>query len=174
MVHPVSGELPEDGLVHRILYEAYIAECNDAMAAMYGLSSGKELRGKRWAELAPPDDPHNIELTRRYVRSGFRVLDHESREVDIHGNPKIFLNSMIGTVENGMLVRTWGIQRDITEKVKLEESRKLAEEALRRNVARLVAVTEELRLAKEKVAEEKLYFDDTIDTELGLEVITAC
>jgi hypothetical protein len=68
--------------------------------------------------MLPPEDPHNIELTRQYIRSGFRVLDRESHEVDIHGNPKVFLNSMIGIVENGMLVRTWGIQRDVTEKVK--------------------------------------------------------
>jgi PAS domain S-box-containing protein len=164
---PVSVDLSEDELVHRILYESYIAECNDAMAAMYGLTSGEELRGKRWAELVPPEDPHNIELTRQYIRSGFRVLDHESREVDIYGNPKVFLNSMIGTVENGMLVRTWGIQRDITEKVKLEESRQKVEEALRRNVAQLEKVTEELRVAKDKLAEEKLYLEETIDTELG-------
>jgi len=128
---PVSIDLPEDELIHRILNDAYIAECNDAMAAMYGLTSGEELRGKRWREMVPPEDPYNIELTRHYIRSGFRVLDRESHEIDIYGNPKVFLNSMIGTVENGMLVRTWGIQRDITEKVKLEESRQKAEKALR-------------------------------------------
>jgi len=66
-----------------------------------------------------------------------------------------------------MLVRTWGIQREITETVKLEESRRKAEEALRQNVAELQGVTEELRLAKEKLAEEKLYLEEAIDTELG-------
>jgi PAS domain S-box-containing protein len=164
---PVSIDLPEEELVRRILYEAHIAESNDGLAAMYGLKSGEELRGKRWREMVPPEDPQNIELTRQFVRSGFRVLDRESHEVDIHGNRKVFLNSMIGTVENGMLVRTWGIQRDITEKVKLEESRQKAEEALRQNVARLQEVTEELRVAKDKLAEEKLYLEETIDTELG-------
>jgi len=164
---PVSVDLPEDELVHRILYDACIAECNDALAAMYGLTSGEELRGKCWRELVPPEDPQNIDLTRQFVRSGFRVLDHESREVDVHGNPKVFLNSMIGIVENGMLVRTWGIQRDITEKVKSEESRQKAEEALRQNVAQLQEVTEELRVAKEKLAEEKLYLEESIDAELG-------
>jgi formate hydrogenlyase transcriptional activator len=74
---------------------------------------------------------------------------------------------MIGTVESGKLVRVWGIQRDITEKVKLEESRRKAEEALRENVAQLREVTEELRLAKEKLSEEKLYLEQAIDTELG-------
>jgi PAS domain S-box-containing protein len=164
---PVSINLSEDELVHHILFDSYLGECNDAMARMYGLQSGKELVGKRLTEMVVPDDPNNIELTREYIRSGFRVLERESHEVDVHGNPKIFLNSMIGTVENGMLVRTWGIQRDITEKVRLEEARRKAEESLRQNVAQLQQVTEELRLATEKLAEEKLYLEETIDTELG-------
>ncbi|MGA8271903.1 MAG: PAS domain S-box protein [Candidatus Sulfotelmatobacter sp.] len=164
---PVLINLPEDELVHHILHDSYMAECNDAMARMYGLNSGQEFVGKRLTELLPPDDPRNIELTREYIRSGFRVLDRESHEIDIHGNPKVFLNSMIGIVENGMLVRTWGIQRDVTETTKLEESRRQAEQALHQNVAQLRAVTEELREAKEKLSEEKIYLEQTIDTELG-------
>jgi formate hydrogenlyase transcriptional activator len=164
---PVPIDLPEEEIVHRILYDAYIVECNDAMAAMYGVKSGKELHRRPWREMLPPEDPRNIEMTRQYVRSGFRLLEHESHEVDIHGNPKVFLNSQIGTVENGMLVRTWGIQRDITEKAKAEEDRRRAEEALRQNVVQLQKVTEDLRVAQEKLAEEKLYLEESIDTELG-------
>jgi formate hydrogenlyase transcriptional activator len=164
---PVPIGLPEDQLVHHLLYDTYLAECNDAMAAMYGLTSAQELRGKRLTELLPPEDPSNIELARQYVRSGFRVLERESREVDIHGKPKVFLNSLIGTVEKGMLVRTWGVQRDVTETVKLEQGRRKAEEALRQNVAQLEEVKEELRLVNEKLSEEKLYLEQAIDTELG-------
>jgi len=164
---PIPIDLPEDELIYRILHDSYLVECNDAMAAMYGLKSADELRGKRLTEMLVADDPHNIELTRHYIRSGFRVLDRESHEIDIHGNPKVFVNSLIGSVENGMLVRTWGIQRDVTAKVKLEEFRQQAEEALRRNVVQLEGVTEELRLAKEKLSEEKLYLEQAIDTELG-------
>jgi PAS domain S-box-containing protein len=133
---PVSINLPEDELVRHILHDSYLAECNDALARMYGLASGKEFVGRRLTEMVLPEDPHNIELTREYIRSAFRVLDRESHEIDIHGNPKVFLNSMIGTVENGMLVRTWGIQRDVTEKARLEESRRKAEEALRESEQR--------------------------------------
>ena len=164
---PVSIDLPEDELIHHILNDSYIVECNDALAAMYGLTSRKELQGKHWTEMMPPGDPQNIEMNRQFIRSGFRLLEHESHEIDIHGNPKVFLNSMIGTVENGMLLRTWGIQRDVTEKVKLEEYRRKADEALRDNVARLQEVGEELRVAKEKLSEEKLYLEETIDNELG-------
>ncbi len=133
---PLPVDLPEDELVRHILHDSYLAECNDALARMYGLASSRDFIGKRLAEVVPPDDPQNIALTREFIRSGFRVLERESHEVDFHGNPKVFLNSMIGTVENQMLVRTWGIQRDVTEKVKLEEARRKAEDALRQSEQR--------------------------------------
>jgi PAS domain S-box-containing protein len=44
---------------------------------------------------------------------------------------------------------------------------RMAGEALRQNVARLQAVTEELRQAKEKLSEEKIYLEQAIDAELG-------
>jgi PAS domain S-box-containing protein len=127
---PLSIDLPEDELVHHIMHDSYMAECNDAMARMYGFTAGRELIRKRLTEMLIADDPRNIEMTREYIRSGFKLMDHESHEVDIHGDPKVFRNSMIGIVENGKLVRTWGIQRDVTEQVRLEEARSTAEKAL--------------------------------------------
>jgi formate hydrogenlyase transcriptional activator len=167
METPASIDLPEDELVRRINDGSSIAEGNDALAAMYGFTSGEQLRGKPWRELAPPEDAHNIELTRQFVRGGFRVLDHESREFDIQGNPKVFLISQVGTIKDGMLVGTWGIQRDITDRVKWEEARLQAEEDLRRTVRELSKVTAELGQAKEKLSEEKLYLEEAIGTELG-------
>jgi PAS domain S-box-containing protein len=164
---PIPIDLPEDELVQRILHDTYVAECNDAMAAMYGLTSAGELRGMRLTGMVVADDPRNIELTRQFIRSGFRLVEHESHEVDRYGNPKVVLNSMIGTVENGTLVRIWGIQRDITGKVELEESRRKAEDDLRASVSQLRQVTAELALAQEKLSEEKLYLEHAIDTELG-------
>jgi formate hydrogenlyase transcriptional activator len=163
----IPVDLPEDEFIHRFLRSTVMVECNNAMAAMYGFASWEELRGRPMAERVLPEDPRNIEMARAFIRSGFRFVEHESREVDRYGNPKTFTNSMVGTVEDGRLVRIRGIQRDITEKVKLEQSRQQAEEALRRNLARLQEVTEELRQAKEKLSEEKLYLEESIDTELG-------
>jgi len=60
--------------------------------------------------------------------------------------------------EQGVLIS--GAIRDVTE-------RKQAEEALRQNVAQLQEDMDELRAAKEKVSEEKLYLEQAIDTELG-------
>jgi PAS domain S-box-containing protein len=164
---PVSIDLPEDELIRHILYDSYMAECNDAMVKMYGFESKQEFVGKRLTELLPPDDPRNIELTREFIRSGFSVLERESHEIDVHGNPKVFLNSMIGIVENRAIVRTWGIQRDVTEKVKLEEARRKVEEDLRNTVRQLSDATAQLSQAKEKLLEEKIYLEEAIGTELG-------
>jgi len=139
---PIPIDLPEDEVVRRILYGSYLAECNDAIAKMYG-ATVQDLIGKRLTETLDPTDPHNIELTREYVRSGFRVLERESHEVDIHGNPKAFRNSMIGIVENGKLVRTWGIQRDVTEQVRLEQARNKATAALRESEAHFRILVEQ-------------------------------
>lgn len=133
---PVAIDLPEEELIHHILHDSYMAECNQAMAQMYGLEAPEDFLGKRLADLLVVDDPHNIELAREYVRNGFRVLERESHEQDVNGNPKIFLNSMFGIVENGKLLRTWGIQRDITERLKAEEARHQAEEARRESEER--------------------------------------
>jgi PAS domain S-box-containing protein len=129
---PIPIDLPENELIHHILHRSYLANCNDAHARMYGLNSVQEFIGKRLTESVDPTDPRNLELTREFVRSGFRVLEKESHEIDVHGNPKIFLNSMIGIVENGQLLRTWGIQRDITERRQAEQAAQKAQAELAR------------------------------------------
>ena len=112
---PMPVDLPEEEQIQRIIRESYVADCNDSQARMYGLNSAQDLIGKRLAEMVPPDDPENIELTRAFIRSGYRVLQRKSYELDAQGNAKVFLNSMTGVVVEGKLVLTWGVQSNITE-----------------------------------------------------------
>src|SRR5579864_1821048 len=133
---PIPIDLPEEELAQRILHDSYLAECNDAIVKMYGLNSAQDLLGRRLTEFVDPADRVNVELTREYIRSGFRVLERESHETDVNGNEKVFCNSMIGIVEDGKLVRTWGIQRDVTEQAKSEHARREAEQALRKSEER--------------------------------------
>ena len=138
---PIPVDLPEDEQVQRILHESYMAECNDALARMYGMSP-TDFVGKRLTETLDAENPINIELTRDYIRGGYRVVDRESHEVDPQGNPKVFLNSMIGIVEDNMLLRTWGIQRDITDRRQAEQARVHAEQALRESEQRFRLATQ--------------------------------
>jgi len=118
---PVPISLPEEELIDRLYAGARIAECNDAMARMYGFDEATQLVGTRLADLHNVTDPTNREQIRAFLRAGYRVSDSETREHDREGRPRVFLNNVVGFIENGHLVRVWGTQRDVTEQRHLEE-----------------------------------------------------
>jgi PAS domain S-box-containing protein len=111
---PVEAGLPEDEQLERFYRHGYLAECNDAMARMYGLSGAGEIVGARLGDLLPPQ-PHNLDYLRAFVRSGYRLTDAETLEPDREGRERRFLNNLVGVVEAGRLLRAWGTQRDVTE-----------------------------------------------------------
>ena len=109
---PVPIDLPEEEQIARFYRDGYLAECNDAMARMYGYREARELVGRRLDELLVPTDPANQEYLLAFVRSGYRVTDGESHERDRDGNIKYFLNNLIGIVEHDQILRAWGTQRE--------------------------------------------------------------
>jgi PAS domain S-box-containing protein len=92
----------------------WLAECNDAMARMYGYSRAEEIVGARLPDLLIETDPANTAFIGAFMESGFRLEDVESHEKDRHGGDKYFVNSLVGIVEDGQLVGAWGTQRDVT------------------------------------------------------------
>jgi PAS domain S-box-containing protein len=128
---PVPVDLPEDEQIEGFYRGGILAECNAAMAAMYGAAGIEELIGASLRDLLPRSDPRNIEYLRAFIRSRYRLIDAVSHERDVHGNEKVFLNSLLGFVEDGHLVRAWGVQRDITEQKRAEAKLAESEERLR-------------------------------------------
>jgi len=123
MAEPVQVNLPVDEQIERFYQSAFLAECNQAMARMYGYELSEEIIGARLGDLLVREDQSNIEYLRAFVNSNYRLEDAESHELDRDGNPKFFLNNLIGIVENGFLTRAWGTQRDITERKEIERSK---------------------------------------------------
>jgi PAS domain S-box-containing protein len=121
MAEPMPVDLPVDDQVRRFFDGSYLSDCNVVMARMYGYAKREELLGARLVELLPPDDPRNTEYLRAFVRSGYRLTDAESHETDRHGGRKVFLNNLTGVVRDGHLIRTWGTQRDVTDRRNLED-----------------------------------------------------
>ena len=169
LTEPVPIDLPVEEQVDLFYERAVLAECNLPMARMYGLGSEKEILGARLGQLLPSADTHNVKYLRTFVQSGYRLTGAESHELDAEGKPKVFLNNLVGVVENGRLVRVWGTQLDITERKRLEEElRRRAEELVaadRRKDQFLAMLAHELRnpLAPIRNAVELMRQVETVD-----------
>jgi PAS domain S-box-containing protein len=124
---PISIHLPVDEQV-TLGINGRIAECNDSLARMYGFQSASELVGRRMSEFMSVDDSVNRASLGALIANGYRISEAESRGLDVNGNPRIFRNSIVGIVENEKLVRIWGVQRDVTERVQLEEQLRTKQE----------------------------------------------
>src|SRR5215213_9450274 len=93
---PVPTDLPEDEQIERYYRHGYLAECNDAMARMYGFERAAEITGARLGDFVVRDEPGNVEYLRAFIRSGYRLTDAESVEADRAGRLRHFLNNLVG------------------------------------------------------------------------------
>jgi hypothetical protein len=112
---PLDITLPEDEQVEHLYLYSVLAECNDAFARMYGFRAAADVIGTRLVVFLPPSKPENVAYLRSFIRSGYRLEDAESHEIDRYGNAKYFVNNLVGIFERGQLVGAWGTQRDVTE-----------------------------------------------------------
>jgi PAS domain-containing protein len=119
---PLDITLPEDEQVEHLYMYSVLAECNDAFARMYGFRAAGDVVGTRLVVFLPPSNAENVAYLRSFIRSGYRLEDAESHEIDRYGHSKHFVNNLVGIFERGQLVGAWGTQRDVTEQKRSAES----------------------------------------------------
>jgi PAS domain-containing protein len=106
---PIDVSLPEAGQIEMISRYAYLAECNDAGARLLGLASAEDAMGIRHDDIVPSGDPRNVEHLKRFIRSGYRLANDESFVRAKEGNIRRIYSKLNGVVEDGRLVRAWGV-----------------------------------------------------------------
>jgi two-component system, cell cycle sensor histidine kinase and response regulator CckA len=117
---PMTDTADEGEQIGHILRHAYVAQCNDTMAKVYGFQHAVEMHGKPLRELLQASGGNSREQIRTFIRSGYRILNAESTWVDGAGTNRYSTHNIMGIVENGRLVRAWGTHRDITEQKEAE------------------------------------------------------
>jgi PAS domain S-box-containing protein len=125
-----------DEQMRHLAQEGYVAECNDAMARLYGLPSASELVGLTFHQIRALRTPvTSTENTRAFVASGFQAARWEANWIDRNGASRWSSNGVMGIVEEGRLIRVWATQQDITQQ-------KAAEEGLRHALSLVRATLE--------------------------------
>lgn len=139
MEEPVDINLPENELTQKIYESAFIAECNESMAKMYGFDTVNAALNKKLIELHGDGDvAENTNTFSNFIKSSFRISGAETVERDKDGNKKYFNNNAVGIIEDGKLVRIWGSQTDITERKKIIEQNRILYQAVDQSSASIV------------------------------------
>jgi PAS domain S-box-containing protein len=128
---PVPIGYSEDEQIECFYQHGYLAECNGAMAQMYGFSSPDEMIGIRLGDIVVRSNPENITFFLDFIRSGYRLTNAETVELDKDGKTKHFLNNLVGIVEGAFILGAWGTNRDITESTFAKEALRKSEERFR-------------------------------------------
>lgn len=148
MKEPIDISLPVEQQIELLYDNAYMVECNNTMAALYGIDSVEAFIGKTMEELhGGRYNPINRKLNKNFIEGGYKITNEETHEYKIDGTEIYFSNNSTGIIEEGKLTRIWGTQFDITEK-------KRAEQALEQ---RVLALTQPLDDSK------GITFDDLFD-----------
>lgn len=121
--HPIAINCSENEQIEYFYKYCYLVECNDVLASVLSHKGIQELTDISINDLLSNSYPSSRSLLISLIHCNYRIIDREIYQVDKQGNKRYFLINLLGIVENGYLVRVWGVQRDITE-------RKIAEEAL--------------------------------------------
>lgn len=157
---PISVAQEKNEIASQITERGIIVECNQALAEMYGFENPALIVGKHSSEFIADMDAY-IASKAKFAEENFSITNVETIEKDQHGNVHYFENSYIGEVDDSHLVRMWGIQRDITEKRRLQEQLGASENRYRNLVEQANDMVILLNEKCEFVFANKRFFDLT-------------
>jgi len=118
---PMDISLPVEDQIDFIYDHMVIAECNQSFLKMYQFDNQDDVIGKTHLDFhGGRNNTMNRNALRDFIQNNYRVENSITEERNIQGNISYFSNNSIGIIENQKLVRIWGTQTDITEKIRAD------------------------------------------------------
>ncbi|OKH43751.1 hypothetical protein NIES2101_29880, partial [Calothrix sp. HK-06] len=114
-VQPISVSLPHEEQVQQFYQQFRIVEYNQAFAQMYGYDQPNAMVGTRVTDVHIMDEPLNALQISEFIRSGHRMRNQETVEIDRFGRKHYFLNNGFSIIRDGYAIGGWGTQIDITQ-----------------------------------------------------------
>jgi len=120
--YPIDTALSTDKQIDLLYAQAVIRECNLIFATSHGYDEPEEMLGFKIGQIFPRLAKENVAYLRAFIENCHHISDVETKEIARDGTVKYFLNSLIGYVEDGRLVRVWGAKQDISRIKQAEEN----------------------------------------------------
>jgi len=129
---PLPINLSIEVQAEHLLKHAYLSDCNLTFVKMYGYEDPQNLINARFPQLFDNGEASNLENLCVFLRDGYQAQDIGTIEIARNCQKKYFLNDVVGVVEDGHLVRVWGMQKDVTsEKAQKEILKQLTSEQIK-------------------------------------------
>ena len=123
----IPVNLPVAEQVDLICRTARVADCNNVFARGVGAEKAGEIIGKLYIPEIVPAIPEITAIVEKFVTGGHRLVAQENTNVLPDGSKVYFLNDTYGIIESGRLVRSWVVNRDITQIMEVEEALRKSE-----------------------------------------------
>ena len=160
---PVSTSLPLDEQCKLAEQHWRVVEANQAFASQYGLSSIQEAINFTFETSSQAGTENLREVNQALIANGYRIRNIQTEEMDVRGNRKYFLQSIVCDIEDGFIKGGWGMQADVTE---LRQAQQKLLQAAKEQAAKLESVNAVLHESVKQLSNEA-------DTEVFLGYVLA-
>jgi PAS domain S-box-containing protein len=121
LVTPITTTLPVHEQAEAFVRDARVGLCNDTFARQFGYDIPKAMHGIAFADLVSSSREEQLGFVVAFIMSGYRLDNLLLAERRRDGSVFRSLNNLLGDIENGHLIRVWGVKRDVTDLVTAQE-----------------------------------------------------
>ena len=144
--------LPKKQEEHILKY-AYLADCNISFLNRFIYDNPNRLNDDQFTQLMNNVIALKLVKLRSFLIDGYWAQNIKTIELSVNGDPKYFLNDVVGVIEDNCLVRVWGIQEDVIFQKSESESENSLEKQLTPQQMRVLKLTAEGLKVKDIAAE---------------------